>query len=165
MAILSEFGEICDNETLTTGTGTNVKEGSHIDLGKADPGDIGVGEPLYFVVSVASEIKLADDASDGTFTVRLVTDSDTSFDGNSSILKEATFTTKAGNAAASAKVLTAGKIMMAAQLGQEGVAYQRYLGVTCDVATTALASGSIDAYITKAVPKIHAYADGAPALS
>lgn len=164
MAILSEFGVICDAEVLTTGTGTHVKEGGQIDLGKADPGDIGVGEPLFFVATVNEEIKLADDASDGTFTIRLVTDAVSGgFDANSSVLKTATFVTKKGNAT-SGKVLVKGKTLIAAPLGQEGVEYLRFLGVTCDVGTTALAGGKIDAYITKAVPKVFAYPDGAPVL-
>ena len=169
MAIISEFGVICDAEVLAhTAESTNNKEGSSIDLTKVAPGDIGSGEPIYFEAVVNADIKLANGASDGTFTIRLVTDDDESFDGNSDVLAFAKFVTKAGDALAADRTLTKGTKLISYALGQEGVAYKRYLGVLTDVGTTALTQGAdagkIDAYLTRYPNKIKAYADGAPAV-
>lgn len=155
MAILEKFSTFCDNDTLTTSTGFNV-EGSTLDLGKADPGDIGVGGPLYCVVSVASDIGIA--SSTGSIRVYLASDASSPLNGGGSTKHMiATHSTTTD--------LKAGEMLLVGQLPEEGADYKQHLGIVVEVLNTPLSKGAIDAYLTRTPPKHAIYADGAPALA
>lgn len=155
MAILEKFSTFCDNDTLTTSLGFNV-EGSQLDLGKADPGDIGVGGPLYCVVTVASDIGIA--SSTGSIRVYLASDAAGTFQGSGSTKHMiATHSTTDD--------LKTGKVLLSGQLPEEGAEYEQQLGIVVEVINTALSKGAIDAYLTRTPPKHAIYPDGAPALA
>ncbi len=155
--ILSEFSNFCDEEVLAVTAGTETFEGKSLDLGSATPGDIGVGEPLYFVVQAVTNIRSA--SGTGTLEIRLVTDDQTTIvpaDAVDHYMTTIATTTSATNA---------GDYLAVVQLPLEGTAYKEFLGVTCKPVGQALAASTkINAFLTCAPPKIHAYADGAPAL-
>lgn len=160
MASIEKFGELADNVTLTTGTGVNV-EGTSYDLGKATPGDIGAsGKPLYVVIVATAAITLAS----GSGSIRFYLASDAAAIG-SGFSSGATRHSVAQWATSSAEPIPAGTVLMSQPLPEQGPAYERYLGILCEVITTALNGGAINAYLTTCPPKHQHYADGAPALS
>ena len=155
--ILSEFSNFCDDEVLAVTAGAETFEGKSLDLGAATPGDIGVGEPLYFVVQAATNIRCG--ANTGTLEIRLVSDDQATIvpaDAVEHYVTTIATTTTATNA---------GDYLAVVQLPREGTAYKEFLGVTCKpVGEDLAASTKINAFLTKDAPKIKAYADGAPAL-
>ena len=160
--ILEEFSNFCDDEVLATAAGTETFEGKSLDLGGATPGDIGVGEPLYFVVMASNDIQSATGTC--TLVINLVSDDQSTIVPADAKLHLSLFvdvTTTSSNA---------GDVLLCAQLPQEGEAYKEFLGVTVKPTGQALkTAGSyenkINAFLTKAPVKVTAYADGAPTLS
>lgn len=156
MAILEKFSEFCDNETLSATAGSFYFEGSSLDLGKAAPGDIGAGAPVYLVITVATGITAA---SAGSIRFYLASDDAASLNGSGSTKHAAVVW------ATSTTAIPAGTVLMSQVLPETGRDYERYLGIVTEVLTANLTAGAINAYLTCSPPKHYAYPDGAPALS
>jgi len=118
------------------------------ELGR-DPGN---GEPLFFVVTVDTEIITAGVA--GTLRFKLVSDA------AAAIAVDGTATEHyvshdfiTDDAAANAPELNAGGVPVAVALPIEGVPYERFLGVLVETVTTATTAGNISAFLTHDVAR------------
>ena len=156
--ILEEFSNFCDDETLAVTAGTETQEGKSFDLGKAVPGDIGVGTPLYFVVMAATDIKSATGTC--TLVINLVSDDSSTITVAEAKLHATRFvdvTTSSANK---------GDVLLAVQLPQEGEGYKQFLAVTAKPTGQDLAADcKINAFLTRKPMAIRAYPDGAPTLA
>lgn len=149
--ILDERTEFCDATSLNTGAAGTYLLGDQIDLGTAR--DIGNGQQLYFVVTVATGITVA--SSTGTVSFSLASDASASIATNGSASVHATSRAWATSTTA----IPAGTVLFAAPLPMEGTEYERYVGVLQTTATTAINAGAINAFLTPDVSKWKAYAD------
>lgn len=113
--------------------GTDFASGC-IDLGVAGR-DVGIGKPMYCVITVATDFAATDSA---TVTFRLLEDAATGIDGNSVILSQ----TEAFGYA----TMTAGREAIIIPV-PPGVAL-RYLGLGVVIATHPITAGVIDAFVT-----------------
>jgi hypothetical protein len=145
--ILDERTEFCDATALNTGGAGTYLLGDQIDLTLAR--DIGRGEPIYFVISVA----VLPVSADGTATFTLASDSTASIATNGSATVHAVSPTFL------AAAMPAGRVLFAVALPMEGTVYERYLGVLQTTATTAFSAGAINAFLTHDVSLWKAYAD------
>lgn len=146
--ILDERTEFCDATALNTGGAASYVLGDQIDLTLAR--GIGLGEPIYFVITVDTT---ATSGGSATAVFSLVSDSTAALatDGSSSVH----FATSAIPVA----TLVAGYMVCAVALPIEGVLYERYLGVLQTTAVAAFTAGKINAFLTHDVSKWKAYAD------
>jgi hypothetical protein len=127
-----------DAQAVTAAAGST----NTIDFGAVR--DIGVGEPLYVVVSC--DVAMTDSGSDSTLAVALETDSTTT------ITPDATrtlFTFSAASAAGTVKI---------ARLGPDDINLQ-YARLYYTPANGNLTTGSFTAFITNNIQKYIAYAD------
>lgn len=141
MAILDKLTEFGDAFDITESAGTyNLT--NQIDTGSVVR-DLGAGEPLYLIISVATGIKVA--SSTGTLQFKLVSDAsaDIATDGSASVhFATAAFAT-------SSTAIAAGTVLACVPLPMAGAtAYERYLGVQAVVGTTAISEGAVDAYLS-----------------
>lgn len=116
---------------------------SSVDVGAVR--NLGVGEPLYVVVTV--DVALTDASSDSTVPVYLYGDSTSSFTPDASQLL---FTIPALAAAGNTYV---------AQIAHGAAGNYRYLELYYDVQGGNLTTGSFTAFITKDVQAYTSYAD------
>jgi len=155
--ILDERNEFADAVSVAAGAGTALI-GDVIDLSVAR--NIGNGEPLYFVITAATEIITAGAA--GTIKFQLASDAAAAIatDGTASVhFDTGTFVTD--DSAANDSQLNAGGVICAVAIPNEGRVYERYLGVLCTIGTTTVTAGAINAFLTHDVAKWKAYAEGA----
>lgn len=152
--ILDKRTEFCDATALNTGGAGTYLLGNQIDLSVAR--DIGNGEPLYFVVSVATGIEVA--SSTGTVSFSLASDATAAISTSTSTI-HATSPAFATSTTSDTTTLKAGTILFAVALPMEGNAYEQFLGVLQTTASTAISAGAIDAYLTTDVQKWKAYAN------
>ena len=152
---LLEFGDATSvvsnaGATYNLGTTSNILVDS-----SAVSRDLGAGEPVYFVVTVDTALTAA---AAGSITIKLVSDSTTTIatDGSATTHISQTFTTD--TTASAANKTTAGSIMLCAALPR-GVTYERYLAVQYTVTTQNMATGKINAFLTKDPNGWAAYAD------
>ena len=148
MAHIDALNEIADAVALGAATGRRVV-GSQIDLGTTVR-NIGVGKPVWVVIRVDTAFT-SGGATDVTF--ELVSDSTAALatDGSSSI--------HYASAAIPKATLVAG-YQIVIQLPQGSPAYERYLGLVANVATTALDTGKVDCFLTYDQPEAwKSYAD------
>ena len=143
--IIDNLLNFSDAQALTaTADATNVA-----DLGPVTDNttrDIGTGEPIYFVVTVGTEL---DSAADGaTLAVGLKSDSTTNLDTSETVHISVT-----GIAEASC---VAGAVLVAQVLPPGN--YERYLGVEYTVTGENFTSGTINAFLTKDAQLFKTYA-------
>jgi hypothetical protein len=142
--IIDDFLEFADAVSVAAAAGTALI-GDVIDT-SAVHRDLGNGKPVWFVVTVDTEIVAA---SAGTVKIQLVSDAQAAIavDGSASVhLDSGTFVTNV--AASNDNQLNAGAVMFAAPLPIEGRVYERYLGVLCITATATTTAGKINAFLT-----------------
>jgi|SRR3972149_5226521 len=138
--ILDERTELCDATACNTGAAATYNVGDLIDTSVVR--DIGNGEPVYLVVTVATGITVA--SSTGTVSFQLVSDStDTvATDGTQTIhVRSESWDT-------STVAIAAGTVLACLALPPEGSVYERYLGLQQVTGTTALNAGAINAAFT-----------------
>lgn len=148
MAIMDSrlvFGESFD---LDQETGTYLMT-NQIDA--TNVRDLGNGQPVYFCVNVVEAFTDGGDAA--TLTIRLCSD-------DSASVHASTSSVHFQSAALLKAALAIGKKFVWV-LPIEGVAYEQFLGVNCDVGTAGFDTGMIDAYLTTDPSVWKAYADGA----
>lgn len=156
---LDERNEFADATSVAAAAGTALI-GDVIDMGSTTPGDLGAGEPLYFVITTDTEIITGGSA--GTIKFQLVSDAQAAIatDGTATVhIDTGTFVTD--DAAANDAQLNAGGVIFAGPVPMEGHVYERYLGVLAVIATTTVTAGKINAFLTRDVTKWRAYPDGA----
>lgn len=154
--ILDERLEFADAASVAAAAGTALI-GDVIDLGAAHR-DIGNGEPMYFVITIATEIITGGVA--GTVKFQLVSDAQAAIatDGTATVHYDSgTFVTD--DAAANSDKLNAGSVLVCVAIPLEGNVYERYLGVLCVTATTTTTAGAINAFLTKDPTGWQAYPD------
>lgn len=155
--ILDEYNEFADAVSVAAAAGTALI-GDVIDLGTASPQrDIGNGEPLYFVVSVDTEIITGGVA--GTIEFLLVSDAQAAIatDGSATVhYRSRAFVTD--DAAANDPQLNAGGFPVIVALPWNGPIYERFLGVLVVTGTTTTTAGAISAYLTHDPRGYKAYA-------
>ncbi len=149
--ILDERLEFCDATALNTGAAGTYNIGDAVDTGIAgtatQPNDLGVDDPLWLVIQVATTATSGGSAP-GTF--RLVSDSTGTPDTSTATIH---FTTPAFAVAS----MTAGTVLACVKL-PSGI-YERFVGVQQITGTAAFTAGAIDAYLTNDVTRIRHYAD------
>lgn len=140
MAILDKLNEFGDAFDITESAGTyNLT--NQIDTGSVVR-DLGIGEPLFLVISAASDIKAG---SAGTLAFKLVSDASASIatDGTASVHFAS------GSFVTGTTAIPAGTIFACVALPHAGAtAYERYLGVQAVIGTAAITEGTVDAYLT-----------------
>lgn len=154
--LLDELNEFADAASVAAAAGTALI-GDVIDLG-VNHRDIGEGQNVYFVITVATEIITGGSA--GTISFALASDAQAAIatDGSATIhFQTGTFVTD--DAAANSAELNAGGMICAVALPLEGAVYERYLGVLCTIATTTVTAGAINAFLTKDVSKYKPFVD------
>lgn len=154
--ILDERLEFADATSVAAAAGTALI-GDVIDLVNAR--DIGNGKPLWFVITVDTEIITGGAA--GTLVFQLASDAQAAIatDGSATVhLQTRSFVTD--DSAANDSLLNAGSLLFAAALPMEGPVYERYLGVLAVTGTTTTTAGKINAFLTFDQPAgWKAYAD------
>lgn len=145
--ILDERNEFCDATAMNTGGAGTYLLGDQIDLTLAR--DVGRGEPIYLVISVA----VLPVSATGTADFKLASDA------QAAIATDGSATIHASTGPLLAAAMPAGKILLAIALPMEGAVYERYLGILQTTATAAFSAGAINAYLTHDVALWKAYAD------
>jgi hypothetical protein len=143
--ILDERTEFLDATALNLGAPGSFLLGDVIDL--TNVRDIGMGEPLWLVVTVDTT---ATSGGAATLALNLLTDGDPAL-GSPVVL--ATSPTLALAA------LVAGAMIWAVALPIEGNLYERYLGIQQVTGAAAFTAGKINANIVRDVAKRKLYPD------
>lgn len=154
--ILDERLEFADAASVAAAAGTALI-GDVIDLGLAR--DVGAGHPLWLVITCDTEIITAGAA--GTLKFQLVSDAQAAIavDGTASVHFD-TGNFISDDAAANSPQFNAGGVIACVPLPQEGVVYERYLGILAITATTTTTAGKINAFLTPdPAPTLKSYAD------
>lgn len=155
MAIMDERLEFADATSVAAAASTALI-GDVIDLQVAR--DIGNGQPVYFVITVDTEIITAGSA--GTIKFILASDAQAAIatDGSATVhIDTGTFVTD--DAAANSALLNAGSVLCCIAIPLQGNVYERYLGVLAVIATTEVTAGKINAFLTLDPIGWKAYAD------
>lgn len=142
--ILDERTEFADAASVAAAAGTALI-GDVIPLGSV-PRDIGMGQPVYLVITIDTEIITGGLA--GTVKFQLVSDAQAAIatDGSATVhFDTGTFAT---GAAASNAALLAGKKVAQVAIPMEGKVYEAFLGILCVTATTTTTAGKINAFLT-----------------
>lgn len=145
MAILDDYNEFCDAVSVAAAAGTALV-GDVIDL-TATHRDMGAGQPIYLVITTATEIITGGVA--GTIKFQLASDAQAAIatDGSATIhFDTGTFVTD--DAAANSPQLNAGEVIACVALPMEGKVYERYLGILATIGTTTVTAGAINAFFT-----------------
>lgn len=156
---LLEFADAGD-VTMTAGS-TALVLSSQIDTSITAP-DLGNGEPIYFICSVATAIQAA---GAGSIEVQLVSDASASIATDTTVtyhLRSPSITTANNTTSNPAgKVLFAAPLPLTAATGTGyGLSGERYLGARILATTQNISSGAVDCYLTKDQAKYRAYANG-----
>lgn len=154
--IMDERTEFCDATSVAAAAGTALV-GDVIDLGTVAR-DIGNGQPLYLVITTATEIITGGSA--GTVKFQLASDSTADLATSATVhIDTGTFVTD--DSAANSAQLNAGGVIFCGPLPLQGNVYERYLGILCVTATTTTTAGAINAFLTLDPRGWAAYAEGA----
>jgi len=154
--IMDERTEFCDATSVAAAAGTALV-GDVIDLG-AVARDIGNGQPVYLVITTATEIITGGAA--GTVKFQLVSDSTANLATSPTVhIDTGTFVTD--DSAANSAQLNAGGVIFCGPLPLQGNVYEQYLGILCVTATTTTTAGAINAFLTLDPTGWAAYAEGA----
>lgn len=146
--IMDKLTTFCDATALNTGAAGTYNIGDVIDLEQVR--DIGQGNPLYLVISVAVT---ATSAGSATGQFRLVSDSVATPDTS-------TATVHATSAAHAKANMSAGDVLFVIALPMEGSVYERYLGIQQVTGVAAFTAGAINAFLTPTPQAWKSYADG-----
>ena len=142
--------QFADATAIGASTGRRLV-GDVIDLSVArDIGNLGNGMPLYLVIQITTAV-----ASAGTTTVQF----ELASDAQAAIAVDGSATEHITTAAIDKAALVAGYTLVL-PLPLEAPAYERYVGVIANVATTAVSAGAFSAFITPDAQVWKAYADG-----
>ena len=136
--IMDERLEFCDAVALNTGGAGSYLLGDVVDLGAASPGDIGNGQPVYWVTTVDTTATSGGSAT-GAFAL--------ASDAQAAIAVDGSATVHATIAAQAVATLTAGRKFVV-PVPLEGPVYERYLGVIQTTGTAAFTAGKINSFIT-----------------
>jgi hypothetical protein len=150
--ILDERSEFADAVSVAAAAGTAVL-GDVIDLGP-NQRDVGNGEPLYFVVTVDTEVITGGVA--GTIRFELVSDSTADL-ATSPTIHFASKDFVTDDAGANDAELNAGGVPVAVAIPVEGPVYERFLGVRRVIGTTTITAGAVSAFLTRDVSKWKSY--------
>lgn len=156
--IMDERTEFADALSVAAAAGTALI-GDVIDLGAVHR-DVGMGQPLYLVITTATEIITGGTA--GTIKFQLVSDAQAAIatDGSATVhIDTGNFVTD--DAAANAAPLNAGGVIFMGPIPAEGNVYERYLGILCVTGTTTTTAGAINAFLTLDPAGWDAYPEGA----
>lgn len=148
--IMDERLEFADAVSVAAAAGTALI-GDVIPLGSVHR-DIGQGPPMWFVVTVDTEIITGGSA--GTLEIQLVSDAAAAIavDGSATVhLSSGSLVTD--DAAANSARLNAGAVLFAAPLPVEGNVYEAFLGVLAITGTTTTTAGKINAFLTLDPPR------------
>ena len=146
--ILDKLNEFCDATALNTGAADNYALGSSVDTGVAR--DLGNGQPVYLVLTVDTAV---DSSGDGvTLEFQLRSDAGSSVDPDSGTLHFSS------GAIAQASLTQGASFVWA--LPVEGLAYERYLGLTQVTAVEAVTAGAVSAFLTMDPHGWRAYPEG-----
>lgn len=152
--ILDERTEFADATSVAASAGTAVI-GDVIDLGATSPGDIGIGEPIWFVIQVSTSFVAA-----GTGSIRFYLVSDSLATLGAATAASCTIHFDTGTLATATSPpagQTAGSVICAFRVPSG--TYERYLGVLCTIATQTVSAGAINAFLTRDYAKWTAMAD------
>lgn len=144
--LMDETLEFSDAGVVATATGKTL-HGDVVDLGIGR--DVGVGDPLYVVVTIADAI-----TSGGAATLSFEVVSD----AQAAILVDGTETRHAKTTDFSLAELAQGQIFVI-PLPPEFPAYEQFLGLITNVGTAVLTGGAINAFITRDRGTWKAYPD------
>ena len=144
--ILDERNEFCDATALNTGVAASYLIGDVIDLGLSR--DIGTGEDLYLVITVATTAT-SGGAATGQFHL--------ASDAQAAIAVDGTASYHFSSAAIAVATLVAGYTIAAVRLPSG--TYERYLGILQTTGTAAFTAGAVNAFLTKDISKWTAYSD------
>ena len=155
---LLEFGDAAA-VAMTAGS-TALVLPNQIDTSLTVP-DLGNGEPVWFVCSVATAIVAA---GAGTLEVQLVSDASDSIATDTTVtyhLRSPSITTANNSTSNPAgKVLFAAPLPLTAATGAAlGLGGERFLGARILATTQNLSSGNVDCYLTTDPAKYRAYAN------
>lgn len=141
--IMDDYLEFADATSVAAAAGTALI-GDVVDSGSVAR-DLGNGEEIYLVISVATAIIAA---APGTVKFQLVSDAQAAIavDGSATVHYDSG--TFASNVIATTE-MPAGKTLVAVALPREGKIYERYLGILCITAAATTTAGAIDAFLTK----------------
>jgi len=156
--IMDERNEFADAVSVAAAAGTALI-GDVIDLGSVAR-DIGNGEPMYLIITTATEIITGGSA--GTLKFQLVSDAQAAIavDGSATVhIDTGTFVTD--DAAVNATQFNAGGVICCIALPLQGNVYERYLGILAITATTTTTAGAINAFLSPTPIGWKAYAEGA----
>lgn len=119
--------------------------------------DLGNGEPIYAVVTVDTAITVSTTA--GTIQYRIVSDDSASISTSTCTVHATSPSFATSSTATDATKTTAGSTAWIVAL-PSGIAYERYLGMQVIVGTNTIASGNVNAFLTKNPAAWIATADG-----
>lgn len=142
--IMDERLEFADAEGVDNAAGTDLI-GDVIDLEVVR--DIGMGQPLYLVITTDTEIITGGTA--GTIKFQLVSDDAAAIatDGTATVhIDTGTFVTD--DTLLIDDQLRAGGVIAMVALPAEGKVYEQFLGILAVVATTTTTAGKINAFLT-----------------
>lgn len=148
--ILDERNEFADAASVAAAAGTAMI-GDVIPLGSIAR-DMGMGEPVWLVITCATEIITGGAA--GTIKFQLASDAQAAIatDGSATVhLDSGTFVTD--DSAANATQMNAGEVIFAAPLPVQGNVYEAYLGILAVIGTTTVTAGAINAFLTLDPPR------------
>lgn len=148
--IMDERLEFADAVSVAAAAGTALI-GDVIPLGSVHR-DMGMGEPVYLIITVDTEIITGGAA--GTIKFQLVSDAQAAIatDGTATVhVDTGTFVTD--DAAANSAKLNAGSVLFAAPLPAEGNAYEAFIGILAVIATAEVTAGKINAFLTLDPPR------------
>ena len=157
--IMDERLEFADAVSVAAAAGTALI-GDVIPLGSVGR-DIGLGQPIYLVISVDTEIITGGSA--GTLQFQLVSDAQAAIatDGTATVhYASRLFVTD--DSAANDTAMNAGQFPVVVALPPEGPVYEAFLGILAVTATTTTTAGKINAFLTLDPPRDgRIYAEGA----
>ena len=158
-SVMDSTLEFADAVSVAAAAGTALI-GNVVDITAVR--DLGNGQPVYFVVTVDTEIITGGSA--GTIAFQLVSDAQAAIavDGSATVhIDTGTFVTD--DAAANDAQMNAGSIVCCIALPLEGKVYERYVGVLAVIATTTVTAGKINAFLTLDPPVRKSYPNAANA--
>lgn len=150
--IIDARNEFADAVSCNTGAAGTYNLGSLLNSEVAR--DLGNGEPIYLVITVATGITTAGSA--GTVAFQLVSDSTDTISTTTQTIHSVSKAWTTGSTA-----VAAGTVLFCVALPPEGAVYEQYLAVQQVTGTTALNAGAINAFLTKephTAPKAYANA-------
>lgn len=154
--IMDERTEFADALSVVGAAGT-ILLGDVYDLQVTR--DVGVGDHLFFTITVDTEIITGGTA--GTIEFQLVSDAQAAIatDGSATV-HWSSGAIVTDDAAVNSPLLNAGAVIANVSMPVEGPVYERYIGVLVTVGTTATTAGKVNAFLTPDQHHYKAYPEG-----